>query len=224
MKRVAVTFRNPRKAIPYETALRAVGLEPVAVTPEAPCSLDGFDGLVITGGTDLDPALYGQERHPECEEPDRERDALEAGLIREALDRGLPMLGICRGLQMLNVVQGGTLHQHLDNTAMHTVRPPEAEQYRPAHSISVEPGTQLSAAIGAAAHEVNSRHHQAVDRLGRGLVVSARAPDGTVEGLEVPDKRFAVAVQWHPEDSVGAGEDELNRRLFEAFAQAVNGR
>ncbi len=224
MKRVAVTYRNPRKAIPYEAALRAVGLEPVAVTPESPRGLDGLDGLVVTGGTDLDPALYGQPRHPEAEEPDRERDELEARLMREALDRDLPFLGICRGCQLLNVIHGGTLHQHLTGVAMHRVNPPEPQQYIPVHEISVEPDSQLGAAIGAAAHAVNSRHHQAADRLGRGLRVSARAPDGVVEGLEVPGKRFAVAVQWHPEDSVAAAEDELNRRLFEAFASAVNAR
>jgi len=223
VKRVGVTFRNPDKAIPYEQALRAVGVEPVPITPENPRELDGLDGLIVTGGTDLDPALYGQPRQAETEDPDRPRDELELRLIREALDRDLPLLGICRGCQLLNVLHGGTLVQHLAESETHRVRPGDSSlRGEPVHPVRVEPGTRLASILGAVEHGVNSRHHQAVDRIGPGLVVSARAPDGVIEGLERPDKRFAVGVQWHPEDS--ATTDRVNIQLFDAFARAVNER
>jgi len=222
VRKVGVTFRFNKKSIPYAEALRSVGLEPVAITPETPRSLDGLDGLVITGGTDLDPSLYGQAPHPEAETPDRERDALESALLLDAIERDVPMLGICRGCQLLNVLHGGTLVQHLPETPTHRVRPPETELGMPAHAVEIKPGTRLGDAVGASEHQVNSRHHQAVDRLGDGLQVTAVAPDGVVEALERPDRRFIVAVQWHPENSVA--HDEVNRRLFQAFARAVNER
>ena len=222
MKRVGVTFSNPAKVMPYEAALRSAGLEPVAISPENPRGLEGLDGLVVSGGTDLDPELYHQPRHPETEEPNRQRDEMEWRLLAEALKLDMPVLGICRGCQLMNVLHGGTLIQHLPETPTHRVRPPETELGAPTHAVRVEPGSRLAAALGATDHQVNSRHHQAVDKVGEGLRVTARAPDGIVEGLERPDRRFAVAVQWHPENSVA--HDEVNRRLFEAFAQAVNGR
>ncbi|MBI1898533.1 MAG: gamma-glutamyl-gamma-aminobutyrate hydrolase family protein [Acidobacteria bacterium] len=210
--RVAITYGRNSKLDPYLRALETAGLEVV----RNPASLDDVDGLLVTGGTDVNPELYGEERRPETDEPDRERDELESRLIREAVSKDIPLLCICRGMQMFNVAHGGTLHQHLEDTT-HQVRTPE-DPARAVHDLSITPGTQLERASGPGPHPVNSRHHQAVRDVGAGLVVSARAEDGTVEGLENPRNRFAVAVQWHPEDRL---PDPRDANLFEAFAEAV---
>jgi putative glutamine amidotransferase len=215
--RVAVTFGNEIRVGPYEDALRDAGIESVR-NPE---SLFSLDGLLLTGGTDVNPVHYGQGRLRDSESPDDQRDALELRLVREALAADLPVLGICRGLQLLNVALDGSLIQHLPTTPVHQVRPKGAESgwHPAAHQIRVEPNTRLAEIIGAGEHEVNSRHHQAVDRLGRGLIVSARSEDGVVEGIEKAGAAFAVAVQWHPEDRVYVSE--ADRKLFEAFAAAL---
>jgi len=215
--RAALTFRDPRKAEPYAKALRQAGIEPVLISPEKPRTLDGLQGLVLSGGTDLNPARYGETPHPGSEAPDDARDELETGLLAEALAADLPVLAICRGMQLFNVAHGGTLIQHLDNSAVHVVRGDDPAL--PAHRILVEPGTRLAAILGEGVHGVNSRHHQAVERVGAGLRVTARStPDGVIEALERSDRRFALAVQWHPEDQVR--RDAEQRKLFEAFAEA----
>ena len=217
-----MTYEDVKKAGPYADALRLVGLEPVLLSPDEPWSLKGLDGLVITGGRDIDPQRYGQERAPETQEPNPSRDRMEIGLLGEALDRDLPVLAICRGHQLLNIYHGGTLIQHLVGDPHRTV-PRLADPSTPLHEVSVAPDTKLAAAVGAGKHPVNSRHHQAVDKLGTNLCVSAKSvKDGIVEGLERPDKAFAVGVQWHPEDQVRADETQL--KLFRAFAEAVGSR
>ncbi len=203
-----VTYREHSRIAPYADALRAVGIEPVLVSPERdPGSLGGM-GLMLSGGTDVDPSLYGEERHPETDAPDRERDAMEQRLLREALHADLPVLAICRGLQLFNVTHaGGTLVQHMEGHKL---------TRRQTHDAEVYGGTRLAGIVGAGVHAVNSRHHQAVAKLGQGLVASAKTPSGVVEALERPDRRFAVAVQWHPEDMMPGA-----RRLFEAFGESM---
>ncbi|MGH9719713.1 MAG: gamma-glutamyl-gamma-aminobutyrate hydrolase family protein [Bryobacteraceae bacterium] len=213
MKRVGITFGNPKKVGPYAEAVRQAGLEPVLISTGNRTELDALDGLMITGGPDLDPTLYGQPMHPAAETPDQKRDAMEAEYLMAALEKDLPVLGICRGLQLFNVVHGGSLHQHIEGH-----RSPGAPLV---HDVEVEAGTKLAEILEPGLHPVNSRHHQVVDRLGAGLQVSATSTDGHVEGLERPDRRFAVAVQWHPEDLVGKSAE--SDRLFEAFARAVIG-
>lgn len=203
MKRAVLTYRVEDKIAPYAEALRAAGIEPVFITPESSLESVNGMGLVLSGGTDLDPALYGEAPGASSDSPDRERDALEQRLLREALDRDAPVLAICRGLQLFNVVHGGTLFQHI-------------EGHKTPHEVSIAAGTRLAGIFGAGPRDVNSRHHQAAARLGQGLVVSARSTDGVIEGLERPDRRFAVAVQWHPEDLV-----PQDRALFEAFGEAL---
>ena len=217
-----MTYEDVKKAGPYADALRLVGLEPVLFSADEPWSLKGFDGLLITGGRDIDPKRYGEERAPETQEPNPWRDRMEIGLLGEALDRDLPILAICRGLQLLNVYHGGTLIQHLAGDP-HRILPRPADPSKPMHEVSVAPDTKLAAVLGAGRHAVNSRHHQAVDKLGTNLRISARSvKDGIVEGLERPDKEFAVGVQWHPEDQVRADETQL--KLFRAFAEAIGSR
>lgn len=217
MKRVGVTLGIKTIREPYLKAVREAGLEPVEITPEnAPESVAGLDGLLLCGGTDVNPETYGQHAHRETQKPDCARDEMERRLLKGALEADLPVLAICRGLQLLNVAQGGTLIQHLDPATGHRVVPEDKAE--PAHRAAAIPGTRLAAILGEDPLPVNSRHHQAVDRLGEGLVVSARAADGVVEAIEKPDQRFAVAVQWHPEDGI-----ERDARLFASFAEAVRG-
>lgn len=214
--RVALATRSSEKADSYRTALRAVGLEPVDFTPGSLVSLDRVCGLVLTGGTDVDPELFGQPPHPETDPPDRERDKYETCLLRDALARDLPVLAICRGMQLFNVVCGGTLIQHLASVDKHR----RNTEGVPIHDVALEGA--LAKIAGAAKVPVNSRHHQAVDRPGEGLIVTARdAEDGVIEGIEHTAARFAVGVQWHPENM---SEDLHQKRLFEAFRDAVTAK
>ena len=216
MKRIAVTHHPTYDIGPYLEAARECGMDPIAITPEPGLTnLDGFAGLVLTGGTDVSPALYGQLPHAETEDPEPDRDELEQRLLREALAKNLPMLAICRGLQLLNVtLPGGTLHQHIEG---HAIRPTDKSE--PAHAVTVAPGTKLESILGPGKHEVNSRHHQTVDRVGDGLIISAHSDDGVIEGMELPGKRFVVAVQWHPENQIHRLPAQKN--LFQAFADSL---
>jgi putative glutamine amidotransferase len=224
MKRVLVVRGSPEHckpdyAQPYEEALRSAGIEPVTISPGAGVPAD-VSGLLLIGGSDVNPARYGEPRDPETDEPDDPRDVLESALIQNFLDRDLPLLAICRGVQMLNVQQGGTLVQHLETTGRHRVR--TADKGSPAHQVKIVPGTRLAAIAGEPlTMDVNSRHHQAIARAGDGLRVSARdSEDGTIEAVEHPDKRFVVGVQWHPENQCAT--DERQGRLFQAFADALH--
>jgi len=179
---------------------------------------------VVTGGTDLNPALYGQRPHPATDGPDDERDKMEIQLLEAALRAGIPMLCICRGMQLLNVVHGGTLIQDLETSINHVQKVNSSEKpgcHPMAHSIDVIADTRLAGIIGEGRHEVNSRHHQAIGKLGQGLIATARAADGTLEGIERPGEAFVLAVQWHPEDQIDLGSDA--HTLFQAFASAVTG-
>lgn len=218
---VGVTFRSPEKAEPYLAALRALNIDYAELAPGEPRTIGGLAGLLVTGGgADIDPVLYGQTPHPETDgPPDTERDAMEAGLIRGALGADLPLLCICRGMQMLNVTLGGDLNQHIPQAALHRAKPPPGKRHEAVHPVSVEPGSTLAAILGSVEHAVNSRHHQAVARLGEGLRVSARAPDGVVEAIEKADRRFALGCQWHPEESILTNPGD--RRIFEAFRAAL---
>lgn len=203
--KVGLTFRFELKAQPYRLALREAGLEIVDLTPATPgADLSGLSGLVLSGGSDIEPRRYGQAVSGN-REPDPERDELELSLAHEALAAGMPIFAICRGMQLLNVVLGGTLHQDIGEA--HTLVPPVM------HRIDIAPGTRLHSILGANL-DTNSRHHQSVDRLAPGLIGTAAAPDGTVEGVEKPGEPFVLGVQWHPEDLP-------DRRLFQAFAAAV---
>jgi gamma-glutamyl-gamma-aminobutyrate hydrolase PuuD len=216
MRKVVLTCRNVKKAQPYADALRVAGIDPVLATPEDRREmLPNYHGLLLTGGTDIDPSRYGQVQHPMTEPPDRERDAMEISYLFEALQRDLPVLAICRGLQLMNVAhRGGDLRQHIEG---HSVR--DGDPAAPVHDVRLKPGTRLARVFGVESLAVNSRHHQAAGIVARRLRTSAVAPDGVIEGLERPDRRFVVAVQWHPEDQVRTCGEQ--RKLFEAFAAAL---
>jgi putative glutamine amidotransferase len=209
---------EPDNSLPYEQALRDAGIEPLLLHPgdDIPA---GVSGLVLMGGNDVNPARYGEAPQSETEPPDDARDELECALIQDALARDLPLLAICRGLQILNVQHGGTLVQNLDAAARHRVRTPD--RGLPAHQVAIVRGTKLAAIAGEClTWDVNSRHHQAIAKLGDGLSISARdTEDGTIEAVERSDKRFVIGVQWHPENQ-SAG-DERQAKLFRAFAAAL---
>jgi len=182
--------------------------------------LDGLDGLIVTGGRDVDPAAYGSRRHPSTDEPgadSRARDAFELALLQAALRRGVPVLGICRGAQVLNVALGGSLHQHLPDVLGHN-RHQQGNAVFSTSTITTVPGTQVCALIGAST-EAQCYHHQAIDRLGDGLIVSASDADGVIEAVEIDQNRhpgrWVVAVQWHPEERL----DDL--RLFAGLVAAA---
>lgn len=182
--------------------------------------LDRLDGLLLTGGIDVDPELFDQPPHPKLRRVDRSRDDLEIALIHEALARDLPILAICRGIQVLNVAEGGTLLQDLPSDIAGGERHdcPEPRSRR-VHRIQVDADTRLRDILGEASVPVNSFHHQAVDRLGEGFVASARCDeDGVIEGLEMPGRRFVVGVQWHPETFWDSSDSFQS--LFDAQADA----
>jgi putative glutamine amidotransferase len=215
MKLIVTVEGDPEDTPPYLEALRQAAIEPIFGT-----SLNGALGLVLLGGVDVNPARYGELRHPETEDPDDPRDQLECSLIAEALDRDLPILAICRGMQILNVQHGGTLVQHLEPVESHRQQPKDKSVST--HCIEIVPGTTLARIAGVELRRpVNSRHHQSVARVGEGLIVSATDPrDGVIEAIERVDRRFVVGVQWHPENQT-AEKGSIARKLFEAFAAAL---
>jgi putative glutamine amidotransferase len=177
--------------------------------------LDGLDGLIVTGGKDVDPARYGQQPHTTTDEPRRDRDDWEDALLTAAIERKLPFLGICRGMQLLNVSLGGTLHQHLPDVIGST-RYNAGYGTFSENAVEVHAGTRVGDLLDdAPALAVHSYHHQAVDELGIGLAVSARSDDGTVQAVELQGVPFGVAVQWHPEQN----PDDL--RLFAGLVEAA---
>jgi gamma-glutamyl-gamma-aminobutyrate hydrolase PuuD len=196
----------------YVRAVTRAGGVPLLVPPGAAYdeTLDSVDGLVFSGGSDLDPELYGEEAHPETDGWVRERDDFELGLMQAALARDVPLLAICRGSQVLNVALGGDLEQHVPdrvNTNVHKETPGVFAD----HDVAVLPETRLASILGDRT-DVKSHHHQGYGELGAGLREAARAPDGTVEALEDPARRFTLGVLWHPEE----GEDLA---LFEALVR-----
>ncbi len=192
----------------YADSVRAAGGVPVLLPPgaadpdaEAAAVVARVDGLLLSGGTDVDPALYGALRHPATQPARPDRDRWELALTRAALDAGVPVLGICRGMQLLDVALGGTLEQHLPDRVGSTMHCPSVGEHA-RHTVTVAAGSTLAALLGAGEHDISTYHHQAVDRLGSGLAPAARAADGVVEALELPG-RWVVGVQWHPESDGG---------------------
>ncbi|HEY4376058.1 MAG TPA: gamma-glutamyl-gamma-aminobutyrate hydrolase family protein [Acidimicrobiales bacterium] len=186
--------------------------------PGAAACAEPFAGLVITGGIDVDPALYGQDQHPKTEGVDRLTDDWEIALLQAFLAAHKPVLAICRGHQVLNVALGGTLHQHITEQAGLLEHGIPNGGGGADVDVELEPGSRLDEALGGTKATGRCHHHQAVDRLGDGLVVTARAADGTVEGVELPGDNWVVGVQWHPEDS--AERDPQQQALVTAFVTA----
>ena len=214
----------------YLRAIEQAGGVPVPLAPGLePATLEALwqrvDGVVLTGGWDMDPARYGQARHPKTENVSETRDAVEVGLVGRALDDRVPLFAICRGLQVLNVALGGSLVQDIeDDVDTNLVHSQKELRDVATHEVRVAADSRLHAIVGAHEQRVNSMHHQAIGRVGRGLREVAWAPDGVIEGVEMggEDDRFVVAVQWHPEELVG--HDPASRALFAALVEAARRR
>lgn len=181
------------------------------------------DGFLFTGGQDVDPALYGEEKQQVCGACCSARDAMESRLLKMVLEADKPVLGICRGIQFLNVELGGSLYQDIptgvETKEEHRQKPPYD---MPSHRVFLESGSPLAELLGREEIEVNSCHHQAVKRVADGLTVMAKAPDGLAEAVWMPEKSFVWAVQWHPE--FFDGKDESSNRIFAAFVEAARKR
>jgi putative glutamine amidotransferase len=189
----------------YVKSAELAGGLPLVLAPGSPADaldiLEKVDGLLLSGGSDIDPALYGEPPHPKLGAVVRARDEFELALTREAIARDVPILAICRGHQVLNVALGGTLLQDIPSVVVAGVdHDARSERWERSHEVRVLQDTRLREILGGETVAVNSFHHQAVDRLGQGLVVSAQSSgDQVIEGIEMPDRRFVLGVQWHPE-------------------------
>lgn len=220
-------LRRVRVNEAYTAALLQAGVIPLVIPPvdeaQAAAALDAVDGLLLTGGEDVDPARFGADRHPTVQDVHAARDSSEIALLVEARRRRLPTLAICRGIQVANVALGGTLIQDIPTQRPDAGRHDVGDEGRAArvHRVAVTPGSTLAGAIGATDLVTNSIHHQAVDRPATGLRVTARADDGIVEGAEWQDDDWwMVGVQWHPEELIDDGEP-WDRALFAAFARQL---
>ena len=230
--RIAAAGRVSRSAISfagrvYLDAVMRAGGEPITLSPrelrhdEALDLLRRFDGLVLMGGPDVDPHLYGQQRQAHVYGVIPEQDHFEAALVHAAIESKLPTLAVCRGIQLVNVALGGSLIQHIGDLAGVVQHAPDkfpAGQDYVLHDVVVEKGTKLASAMGTTAARVASFHHQGLDEIAKGLKVSARSADGLVEGLEhTGSGQWLIGVQWHPEDT--ASTDPHQQSLYDALVQ-----
>jgi len=207
-------WQLPAALIPYDyvRAVEAAGGRALLVPPDESAvgeTLDALDGVVFSGGNDMEPSTYGADAHPETLGTNEARDRGELALLTAALERDMPVLAVCRGLEVLNVARGGDLVQHLPELVGHESHR-EVKGVFSDHGVRVDESSRLGSVVGASVPGVKSHHHQALGRVGAGLREVAWAEDGTVEGLEDPEHRFALGVLWHPE----AGGD---LKLFEAL-------
>lgn len=214
-------------AIPhaYVTAVERAGGSPVMI-PSVESNLnnidrilDGIDGLLLPGGSDVDADLYGEEAHGENDHPLRLRDDLEIALTKRAIERTIPVYGVCRGMQVINVALGGTIEQHLGDRLDMTPHRDKVGTFT-THDVTPVSGTRLCEIVGTETFTIPSHHHQAVAELGEGLTPTAWAPDGVIEALELPGPDFVLGVQWHPEQDLPGG----GVKLFTAFIEAASHR
>ena len=221
------TFHQYGIADTYTTAVEAAGGVPIVIPPQAGnatqiASL--VDGLIFSGGGDIDPAAYGDtDVHPKTYGIHPGRDALEIALLREAIDRGIPAFCICRGIQVLNVVMGGTLYQDVEeqygDAVQHRQQTDETPKEDPSHAVTATPGSLLAEVYGSTTIAVNSFHHQGIKDVGNGLIAVATSADGLVEGVELPNHAWLLGVQWHPEMMYAAHVEHL--KPFDGLVEAA---
>ncbi len=210
----------------YSTAIQAAGAVAVILPPDPALSadpdplLDRIDAVLLAGGSDVDPASYGAEPAPETAGARADRDSFELALLRRAIERDMPTLGICRGMQMLNIACGGSIDQHIPTALGGSSLHREVAGTFSDHEVTIDPGSLAARAVGRERATVKSHHHQGVGRLGEGLVVSGRsATDELIEAIELPDRRYALGVLWHPEEDVESSvieslvEEARNRKV-----------
>ena len=214
--RVLSTFDlPPTEQVPDEMDA-VLGLDPADPSP-----LEGASALLLPGGGDIDPEWYGRPRHPRTHNVSHRRDRFELTLLGAALDEDIPVLAICHGMQLLNVELGGTLDQHLSDDAARIDHDRDRPRAEPVHDVTIKPGSLLGRVMGRERAPVNSHHHQGLQRVGRGLEEIAWSGDGVLEAVELPDHRWVLGVQWHPEAM--AAVDSGQRKIFDAFVEASAG-
>lgn len=220
-RRVPLVSQN----VSYVRGIVEAGGVPLLIAPNLDQAMlrrlyAGLDGLMLAGGVDVDPSLYGEEPHPKLGRLDPDRDRVEMTLTRWALDDDLPLFAVCRGIQVLNVAAGGTLYQDIVDQIAGAANHARGDRERDwlAHEVAVSGGTRLSAILESATGWVNSLHHQAVREVAHGFEVTVRSPDGVIEATERPGARFCVAVQWHPEELTALAP---MRALFQGFVHAA---
>jgi putative glutamine amidotransferase len=213
----------------YIMAVRNSGGLPVLI-PVAHGSQDALhlaqrlDGVLLTGGGDMEPGLFNGKPHPRIYDIDPDRDRLEIELVRALIEKGVPFLGICRGCQVINVALGGSLYTHIEDQKPDALKHdyfPDFPRDHLAHQVNVKPASRLASILGSLALPVNSLHHQGIDQIALGLTATASAPDGLAEAVELSDHPFALAVQWHPE---WLQQYPPMRKIFEAFTEAAGQR
>jgi putative glutamine amidotransferase len=211
----------------YVAAVQQAGGVPVLLVPQHDARaqaalLERLDGVLLTGGGDVDPMRFGEVAHPTVSDVSAERDALEIALVEGALERRLPLLAICRGIQVLNVALGGSLHQDVASSPGTPIaHRQQAPRHEPTHGVKIEADSRLGDVLGAHDLDVNSMHHQAVKGLGRGLRAVAFSPDGLIEAVELVDpSQLVLGVQWHPEEL--APHQPAAQRLFAALIAAAS--
>ena len=213
-------WRGGAFAIPeaYVDALRRAGARPILLLPGEDAKADELlgrvDGLMLVGGGDIDPALYGEEPNEATRGIEPDRDELEIALLREADRIGMPTLAICRGIQVMNVAFGGTLIQHLPDVAGSSGHAAPNGEAHATHLVKIAPGSRLEEATGAEVISCSTHHHQGIDRLGNGLVATGWTDDGLVEAVE-GERAWMLGVQWHPEDT--AADDQVQQAIFNVF-------
>ncbi len=224
---IGITLDHDRARERYELsyaaveAVRAAGGEPVLLPFTDTATLPDFiDGLVLSGGNDPDPGAWGETWHPTCNPVDPRRELHERGLVEVAERRKVPALGICFGMQVMNLVRGGSLIQHLGDLGRHELHERGSAGWAKRHDVALRPDSLLARTCGVVALAVNTSHHQAVGRVGTGLIASAVAQDGTVEAIEDPSRPFWLGLQWHPERQAAAGESR-QLAFFEALVRAA---
>ncbi len=220
--RIGIASDRPGRVLKYQLSIGRAGGETETLLPgfERQNVLDHLDGLLLTGGGDIDASEFQDVNHPSVHSINRPRDEMELSLTRAALRRGIPVFGICRGLQVMNVALGGNLIQHIPDEIKTMIVHDDSENTRQnlAHEIVIQDGTLLHRILGETRISVNSFHHQAIKDLGNGLIKSAWSEDGIVEGVELPNASYFLGVQWHPEEFVNDGA--IFHSLFESFVTA----
>jgi putative glutamine amidotransferase len=205
----------------YLRAIETAGGIPLVIPPlrldAISHLLERIDGICLSGGPDIDPESYGEQEHPELGPTEPDLDRFELAIARRADSDGFPVLAICRGAQALNVVRGGSLVQHLPDLGKEIDHRQQAAGDQPTHRVRIEPGSRLAGILGTSDLDVNSFHHQAIQRLGEDLLPVAFATDGTIEGIEGGGERFCIGVQWHAELLV---DRDAEAALFERFVDA----
>jgi putative glutamine amidotransferase len=213
---IGIAADKPRRVPKYQRSIEHAGGEIEPFYPESFSMdvMDRLDGLLLTGGGDIDAREFDEENHPQVYNVDPKRDAMELTLTHEALERNMPVLGICRGLQVMNVAMDGNLIQHLEGHD-----DSKSARHHIAHQVKILEGTKLHQILGKTEAGVNSFHHQAVKKLGHRLIATAWSPDNIIEGIEIPDADYFIGVQWHPEEFVDFEKDF--QALFDSFVAAA---